>query len=71
MERLLYIAKKNEMCSKSSLPQNRKQKAFYVYPIWEKWRKIQCRLLRLIFNAEIKVHAEVLACFWLSVSKKR
>lgn len=27
-------------------------------------------LLRLIFNAEMKVHAEVAACFWLSVSEK-
>lgn len=70
MERLFCIAKKNEMYSKSFLPQNRKQKAFYTYPIWEKWRKILCSLLRLIFNAEMKVHAEVLACFWLSISGK-
>lgn len=70
MERLFCIAKENEMYSKSSLHQNRKWKAFYIYPIWEKWRKIQCRLLRLIFNAEMKLLAEVLACFWLSISEK-
>lgn len=70
MERLFCIAKKNEMYGKSSLRENRKRKAFYIYPIWEKWRKIQCRLLRLIFNAEMKVHAEVLACFWLSITEK-
>lgn len=70
MERLFCIAMKNEMYSKSSLHQNRKQKVFYVYTIWEKWRNIQCKFLRLIFKAEIIAHAEILACFQLSVSEK-
>jgi len=69
-ERLFCIAMKNEMYSKSSLHQNRKEKAFYVYPIWEKWRNLQCKFLRLIFNAENIVHAEILACFRLSISEK-
>lgn len=58
------------MYSKSSLHQNREQKAFYLYPFWVKQRNIQCKFLRLIFNAEIIVHAEILACFWLRVSEK-
>lgn len=70
MERLFCTAKKNEMYSKSSLHLNRKKKAFYVYLIWKKCRKIRCRLLRLIFNAEMKVHAEVSTWIWLSVNEK-
>lgn len=56
--------------SKSSLHQNRKQKAIWIYPIKVKWRNPECKFLRLTFNAEIIVHAEISACFWISIREK-